>query len=255
MEGEYQRFAEGAVDYLQRYTADSQWESAIGHVFGVSFCRKPDLLSQWRAYGLNGSGVCIGFERHKLAAAFQAGSEIVDVDYHPKRQTERVLALLRPALERYKAEMRKIDPSGSLFAEPVEHLEENEQGRIRLEPVPARSSKENEIIEDCVNDVISNLGAIAHTFKVSAFSEEQEVRLVLQVPTSGSKLENVTVRARGNELVAYIEMNPISGVLPVRRVIVGPSSKSFNQIYAVKILLTRYEHRDVRIERSRFALR
>jgi Protein of unknown function (DUF2971) len=63
---QYRRFATGSVHYLEQYPAESHWGSVIGHVFGVSFCKKPDLLSQWRAYGLNGGGVCVGFERQKL---------------------------------------------------------------------------------------------------------------------------------------------------------------------------------------------
>src|SRR5450755_2950832 len=42
----------------------------------VSFCAKPDLLSQWRAYGRNGTGFAIGFDRSVL------DSVIAPMDYH-----------------------------------------------------------------------------------------------------------------------------------------------------------------------------
>jgi hypothetical protein len=57
----------------------------------VSFCKKPDLLSQWRAYGLNGGGVCVGFDLQELKTCFQEGSEIVDVNYEQKKQTQYLL--------------------------------------------------------------------------------------------------------------------------------------------------------------------
>ncbi len=69
---QYRHFAELAADYLSGFSADSHWDSAIGHVFGISFCRTPDLLSQWRAYGLNGSGVCVGFDRSELDVYVQS---------------------------------------------------------------------------------------------------------------------------------------------------------------------------------------
>jgi hypothetical protein len=257
LQHQYRRFAEGAANYLERYSADSHWAVAIGHVFGVSFCKIPDLLSQWRAYGLNGSGVCVGFDRQKLASAFQAGSEIVDVEYDAKRKTRHLIKLIRHAFERYGAEMKQLDPSDSLFAEPDATVGPEEHGpiTITIPEVQKPSSKEDQIIENCLIDVLSALGAIAHTFKVDAFREEQEVRLVFKVPDDASDLESLKLRARGNELIAYMEMKPTRGVLPIRHVIVGPASKSFEQSYALKMLLTQFGHAGVPIERSRFALR
>lgn len=234
LQSQYQRFAEGAVNYLRNYSADAHWGAAIGRVFGVSFCKIPDLLSQWRAYGLNGSGVCVGFDRQRLASAFQAESEIVDVDYDAKRQTRHLIELIRHAFDNYRAEMKRLDPSDSLFAEPDATVEPDEQGRITITipEVQKPSSKENQIIEHCLRNVLSALGAIAHTFKVDAFREEQEVRLVFKVPEDASDLESLKLRARGNELIAFMEMKPVTGVLPIRHVIVGPASKSFDQTYA-----------------------
>src|SRR3954449_9637430 len=36
-QAQYRRFADGAVHYLQQYSAESHWQSVIGHVFGMSF--------------------------------------------------------------------------------------------------------------------------------------------------------------------------------------------------------------------------
>ncbi|MGI8960725.1 MAG: DUF2971 domain-containing protein [Bryobacteraceae bacterium] len=229
----------------------------IGHVFGVSFCKKPDLLSQWRAYGLDGGGVCIGFERQELKTRLQEGLEIFDVNYEQNKQVQFVLDLIRSAFESYQAEMKQLDPYGSLFARPEGAVNVNEQGRLELtiQSEEKHSFKENKIIEKCLNDALSELGAIAHTFKLDAFSEEQEARLVSKFPANGPELTNVQLRARGDKLIPYIEMMPTAGVLPIRRVIIGPASKSFDQTYALEILLARSGHVDVEIERSRFALR
>jgi hypothetical protein len=82
------------------------------------------------AYGLNGGGVCVGFDLQELKTCFQEGSEIVDVNYEQKKQTPYLLDLIRPAFERYQAEMNQVDPSGSLFARSEGTVNINEQGHL-----------------------------------------------------------------------------------------------------------------------------
>lgn len=252
-----QRFAEAGIQYLQGYSADSRWGAALGHVFGVSFCKKPDLLSQWRAYGLNGSGICIGFDRHQLETGFQGSSEFVDVNYQRKEQTKHVVTLIRAAFGQYQAELNQLDPNGNVFARREPTVNVNEEGRLEFtidsEEKPSR--KEKEIIEKCLDTVLSELSTVAHTFKLNAFSEEQEARLISKFAVSGADLTNVQLRARGEKLIPYIEVKPAASLLPIRKVIIGPSSQSFDQTYALKILLEKKGHVDVDVERSRFALR
>jgi hypothetical protein len=79
----------------------------------------------------------------------------------------------------------------------------------------------------------------------------QEVRLVFKLPTNGSELENLKLRTR----IPYIELKSTTELLPIQRVIVEPASKSFDQIYALKILLIQFGHGGAQGERSRFELR
>ncbi len=187
-----------------------------------------------------------------MAAAFQASGELVDVNYKQKLQP--ISDLICSAYDRYQAEMKRIDPS--FFVEPEASQDPGEQNIITVAcwGPPQRSSEEDAVIEGCLNVVLSRLSDIAHTFKADAFSEEREVRLVSKVPANGSQLERIELRARGNELIPYLEMKPTTGTLPIQRVIFGPASKSFGQTYALKALLTKFGHEDVQIQPSRFAL-
>jgi hypothetical protein len=224
----------------------------------VSFCKKPDLLSQWRGYGLNGGGVCVGFDRQELNTCFTEGSEIVDINYDQKKQIRYVLdQIIRPAFDCYQTEMKQVDPSGSFFAQAEGAVNINEQGHLGLTlgTEQKHSFKENQVIEKCLENALSELAPIAHTFKLNAFLEEQETRLVSKLPAHGAELAKVRLRARGDKLIPYTEMKPTTSVLPIRRVIIGPASKSFDQTYALKILLAHSGHVDVEIERSRFELR
>ena len=43
-------------------------------IFISCFCGKPDLLSQWRAYGRNGTGFALGFSRQELMDLASSGA-------------------------------------------------------------------------------------------------------------------------------------------------------------------------------------
>ncbi|WP_338390799.1 DUF2971 domain-containing protein, partial [Citrobacter braakii] len=40
------------------------------HVYNLSFCLEPDLLSQWRGYG-SSQGVCLEFDDEELLASLE----------------------------------------------------------------------------------------------------------------------------------------------------------------------------------------
>src|SRR3954453_13655559 len=145
--------------------------------------------------------------------------------------------------------MREFDPAGNLFADRQAGVSRDDQGRLKLhiEDEPKRSSHEDRIIQECVDAIISGLSAIAHTFKLGAFLEERETRLIFKAARDGPELGEVKLRAVGENLVPYIEMKPRTGVLPIRRVIIGPASKSFGQTYALKILLEQFGHLNVEV--------
>jgi hypothetical protein len=85
--------------------------------------------------------------------------------------------------------MNQVDPSGSLFARSEGTVNINEQGHLELtiQSEEKRSLKENKI-EKCLDNVLSELSNIAHTFKLNAFSEEQEARLVSRFSADGAEL-------------------------------------------------------------------
>ena len=55
------------------------------------FCDRPDLLSQWRAYGRSATGYCLGFRRDLLSVAgFEAGFQLVPIIYSREQQIEKL---------------------------------------------------------------------------------------------------------------------------------------------------------------------
>jgi hypothetical protein len=70
----------------------------------VSFCAKPDLLSQWRAYGHNGTGFAIGFDRAELAEMLDPGNTYQIFSLFPLVYGE---GLQRELLSEFAAVMEK----------------------------------------------------------------------------------------------------------------------------------------------------
>lgn len=62
------------------------------------FCDGSDLLSQWRAYGRNGTGYCLGFRRNPLSAAgSEAGFQLVPIIYNREQQIKKIRTLFEEA--------------------------------------------------------------------------------------------------------------------------------------------------------------
>ena len=78
---QYRMFAGAMYEFLRNEYSPPQWRLLLGRVFGVSFCKESDLLSQWRAYGLSGEGLCIGLEKQACADAFASKAAVLDVEY------------------------------------------------------------------------------------------------------------------------------------------------------------------------------
>jgi len=72
--------------------------SFLEHTCVACFCDKPDLLSQWRAYGKGATGFSLGFRRsHLSSAGSAAGFQLVAVTYERKYQMDKVRRLFEQA--------------------------------------------------------------------------------------------------------------------------------------------------------------
>lgn len=75
---------------------------------GVCFSSEPDLLSQWRGYADDGFGMCIGFDREKLASIVGDEAELFAVEYNMERQKE----ILRDEIRTVVATVDLNEPLG-----------------------------------------------------------------------------------------------------------------------------------------------
>jgi hypothetical protein len=114
-------------------------------MFVFCFSRKPDLLSQWRAYGKSGGGVCIGFERGRLSSILPTRGPVptpFPVIYDQQEQVEVLKYLVDIAIE------------------------------IHDRLAPCSDEQEYWL------NAMSSVAQCSFRFKDAAFSEEQEWRLL-----------------------------------------------------------------------------
>jgi hypothetical protein len=174
-------------------------------VYICCFCEKDDLLSQWRGYAANGTGVSLQFSTREFSDVagpdnLQGLLRFWKVFYDPKTQTDIVLQ----AIKHYAP-----------AANPGQALD-----------VLARQAA------DAIRFFIP-------TFKNAGFAEESECRLVF-TPAPGTPIKP-RFRVSRNMLVPYYSFRELIGtglpLLPIRQVRVGPSVQKRLNLESTRALL------------------
>ncbi len=222
---EYELFLEKLDEGLQKSISILNFGSQF-RVFSVSFCRQRDLLSQWRGYGFEGGGVCIGFHKKILAEDFEQ-AELLTVEYREKKQRSFIRQLLKKAFLEYKDKTRS----------------------------PGELQNLNDLaLALCAVSIADLCNESGHRFKISGFEEEKERRLVCRLPDE-SLMGRVKIRSRSGKVVPYLELVPLSGHLPLAEVISGPAYQSTAANYALESLITSCGYPNIKIQASKYALR
>lgn len=195
--------------------------------FVSCFCEKADLLSQWRAYGMQSGGYSIGFAAADLREALPEYSELVRVIYDPAVQRE----ALRRALARY------LSTAETCCAHYAAHQ--------RLEDALTRWA----------NAAANGLGRLVARMKSQAFEEEHEWRVI--IIRFSFDTGHVQFRVAPNGIVVpYLPWRfRKEGVKAVRQVRHSPAVNPTLALASLGVLLTNLGYRDVKIVGSAIPLR
>ena len=228
----YEHFISGILERIKK-RGDAGWKSAVGRVFAVSFCRKGDLLSQWRGYGLDGGGVCIAFDQALLCSDFGPNVTLEKIEYTPEVQINEFQALLTRSFRDYCKRMDGVTITFSIKGTGPDDI----------------------AINAAFESLMSQMADIAHTFKKPGFAEEEEYRLIKRLPLNSHELDEVNVRAKGKSVIPYTILRSQAGKLPIREIIQGPAYESGKADYALVALLKRKGYPEVKISKSKYSLR
>jgi hypothetical protein len=197
-------------------------EKAKG-VYICCFCEKDNLLSQWRSYGENGTGVSIGFDPGGFA--FYSGADM------PPRE----FGLMRLWKVFYDPKIQK-------------HIVER-----ALELIPQLNSDDsNEVKARKAADAIH---FFVPTFKNKDFEEEHERRLIFTPSSECPVLPSF--RVRKGMLVPYYSLKALGQKvygstrnLPINQITLGPSAWSTLNLESVNMLLQQNGYENVSVSVS-----
>lgn len=192
-------------------------------VYICCFCEINNLLSQWRSYGHNGSGVNIGFDPN----AFQW---ITWSDIPPEE-----IGIIRILKVIYKNDEKRDIIEKTLDLKFKMH---NSDG------LGISAQKASEAIHFFIP-----------TFKDEDFAEENERRMIF-TPSKDCKV-NPLYRHRDGMLVPYYSLQTLlqeitnrEEILPVKSVMIGPGIRKEINKESVEMLLPHYKYDGVEVEVS-----
>jgi hypothetical protein len=196
------------VEYLSALSKLLQ-SNEVDPVYVCCFCEQPDLLSQWRAYGANATGVSLEFQ--PPAFAYITGPDCPPVF----------------GLMRFWRVFYKEDTQRKIIRSAVNYYPHFESGASP---------------EEWVRWTWDAIRFFLPTFKHSDFFEENEWRLIF-TPAPGCPAK-LSYRAARGMLIPYYSLRKLSeqiGLkaqkLPLTRVRIGPNPNKTLNLASLKMLL------------------
>src|SRR6266852_7236590 len=201
--------------YLQTLTKLTEEPEGV---YICCFCEKDNLLSQWRGYGANGTGVSLQF----------APKDFADVAGPDNTQ----------GLLRFWKVFYQPQTQNDIVDQAVAHY----APRINI----------GQSVADLARKAADAIRFFIPTFKNADFQEESEWRLIFT--TSPNTTINPHFRVSRNMLVPFYSLRELIGSglpqLPIRKVLLGPSVQKRLNVESTKALLAKYGYSAVPVTAS-----
>jgi hypothetical protein len=219
----------------------SNFALLTGIAAGAGFClsEEGDLLSQWRGYADNGSGISIGFNvdfLHRLEGIETIGGKLDQIVYDQAQQEDGLRPML-DSMKKYIAEGAMRSAVGSLLI-PVT---DEEQKKIRAASARLWTA--------------SILGLpLLYTYKNPAFSEEKEWRLIYYIVSGSGEtpvdmLKELSFVAKHDRIVPTFRIDLTPAEVPaISEIILGP--RNITPEHMLSAVLAKHGFAGVRVRRS-----
>lgn len=218
-------------------THEKLLEQKFNKYYVASFSLDGDSLAQWRAYAANGAGISIGFDTGKKTK-FPHFSCLPDyyltkVIYDDREKVKIMLHVVKQYANEYQKDIKKI---GARYD------------------------------DDYADYLVLSLSFFFINFKNSAFSAEQEVRIVLSTQDT-DQFGGKEYRISNGLIVPYVctynlhIKEPESGnkikpdPLPISNVVIGPIAHQDAVIESIKTFLSDSGYSNVEVTKSKIPYR
>lgn len=202
-------FGPGTLEFIEQALMHFKIHRAA-HVYNLSFCMEPDLLSQWRGYGST-QGVCLEFDEAELLAS-------LDLTHYQIFKNKVI----------YTKETSTVEARAEILA------------FFRQPEVQAA------INADVIHEIIQAT-TLAHSlppfFKNDGFREEKEFRVVI---LPDEPFDGVNFRVNYSGLVPYLIIKA-KDKLPLKSVRIGPCSNRSMMQEGISFLLQSKGYSSTRI--------
>jgi hypothetical protein len=191
--------------------------------FGFCLSEDGDLLSQWRGYGADATGVSIGFSKDYLEQFAEAsraqkkpGFTLQRVEYDPEIQEK----LIKPTY----IEIKKLINEGAF-----KFLGKRSLLDVRSDDEVKRDNEKIKSAFSRLSVTVLTLFAKLFLLKTSAFREEREWRLISYFAKTGDDM--CSFRALNDRIVPYREFELLQSESgSIVKVILGPKNTTPNYV-------------------------
>ena len=214
---------------------------------GLGFClsEEDDLLSQWRGYAADATGVSIGFSKEYLKRlAKRNGCLLGRVTYDPSAHEARVEPTYRELTHRIKDGTLKLDRGLGI----IQTAGMTDQQMAAA----AMASFGEEFLK--LGPKLLPLFYQLYLLKSPAFREEQEWRVLTMLTTDGEDEDACSHRITDNRIVPYRKVELVELLpSPIVEVILGPKHGTPPKIVENFLKLNRYGV--IKVRRSKASYR
>lgn len=188
------------------------------HVYNISFCLQPDLLSQWRGYG-NAQGICLEFDDTELLQNLELEQYLVFSNSVIYTKEDSTIEAREKILDFFRCLTEKVSP------------EANELFRMSM--------------------AAKLVYSLPPFFKNDGFEEEKEFRIAI---IQDQPLDKTQFRINANGLVPYKVVRAI-GQLPLEGIKIGPCRNPAMMKEGISMLLESQGYKNIPITITETPLR
>lgn len=231
-------------DYLAVFgwvVRDSLEKMQKHNVFVSSFSEKPDLLSQWRGYCPQGSGICIGFDEEKIGQFCEKyGYKLEKCIYDTNIQETKIFNYLNECLDKFpkpqfiRADYDALDAKGQVEQELLY--------RALIETGAHKEQADTALTEFC-----EKINETAPLMKDYGFHEEAEWRIICRNPSVKNEF-----RHSNSHIIPYITLPLIDEFSDsIKEIIIGPNPEKYRCKNSIEHLLNSNGLSDVELKLSK----